>query len=155
MTPNEALAAMLRPAGGGLYVVSTGRAQQLAVQQQLYGVADEAAIQAAFLASLDRIASAKAIILGVPSDTGAGFRRGANLAGEEIRGLGRQGAFHGEIASFIVLICSERSAPCSRNRPRIPNLCCLFEFFQFLHERRTGLFAAAAAYSPRIPGRAQ
>lgn len=76
---------MLRPAGGGLYVVSTGRAQQLAVQQQLYGVADEAQIQAAFLANLERIATAKAIILGVPSDTGAGFRRGANLAPQAIR----------------------------------------------------------------------
>ncbi len=79
------LAAMLRPAGGGLYVVSTGRAQQLAVQRQLYGVEDEAAIQTRFVANLGRIASARAVILGVPSDVGAGFRRGANLGPQAIR----------------------------------------------------------------------
>ena len=84
--PRAELAAMLRPAGGGLYVVSTGRAEQLAVQRQLYGVADEAAIQAAFLAALDRVATAKAVILGVPSDVGAGYRRGASFGPQAIRG---------------------------------------------------------------------
>ncbi len=83
--PRAELAAMLRPAGGGLYVVSTGRAEQLAVQRQLYGVEDEAAIQAAFLGALDRVASAKAVILGVPSDVGAGFRRGASFGPQAIR----------------------------------------------------------------------
>ena len=76
---------MLRPAGGGLYVVSTGRAEQLAVQRQLYGVEDEAAIQAAFLGALDRVASAKAVVLGVPSDVGAGYRRGASFGPQAIR----------------------------------------------------------------------
>ena len=85
MTARTELAAMLRPAGGGLYVVSTGRAQQLAVQRQLYGVEDEAAIQARFVAALDKISSARAIVLGVPSDVGAGFRRGANLGPQAIR----------------------------------------------------------------------
>lgn len=88
VSPDEArrdLRAMLRPAGGGLYVVSTGRAAQLAVQQQLYGVASEAEIQARFEAAIDRIASARAIVLGVPSDVGAGYRRGANLGPQAIR----------------------------------------------------------------------
>ena len=76
---------MLRPAGGGLYVVSTGRAEQLAVQRALYGVADEAAIHAAFVAALDRVATARAVILGVPSDVGAGFRRGASFGPQGIR----------------------------------------------------------------------
>ena len=58
------LEAMLRPAAGGLYVVSTGRAAQLEVQRQLYGAADEATIQARFVAALDRIATARAVILG-------------------------------------------------------------------------------------------
>ena len=79
------LAAMLRPAAGGLYVVSTGRAAQLEVQRHLYGAADEATIQARFTAALDRIATAKAIVLGVPSDVGAGYRRGANLGPQAIR----------------------------------------------------------------------
>jgi agmatinase len=76
---------MLRPSAGGLYVVSTGRAAQLEVQRHLYGVSDEASIQNRFVAALDRIANAKAIILGVPSDVGAGYRRGANLGPQAIR----------------------------------------------------------------------
>lgn len=83
--PRAQLEAMLRPAAGGLYVVSTGRAEQLEIQRHLYGVSDEADVQARFLAALDRIASARAVILGVPSDVGAGYRRGANLGPQAIR----------------------------------------------------------------------
>ena len=79
------LQAMLRPAAGGLYVVSTGRAAQLEVQRHLYGVSDEADIHACFVAALDQIVSARAVILGVPSDVGAGYRRGANLGPQAIR----------------------------------------------------------------------
>ena len=79
------LEAMLRPAAGGLYVVSTGRAAQLEVQKHLYGTDDESQIQARFTAALDRIANARAVILGVPSDVGAGYRRGANLGPQAIR----------------------------------------------------------------------
>jgi len=82
----DELRAMLRPVGGGLYVVSTGRAQQLAVQRAYYGVEDEARITEQFHAAIDRIATARAVILGVPSDVGAGFRRGANLGPQGIRG---------------------------------------------------------------------
>ena len=35
MTPLEELALLLRPAAGGLYLVSTGRAEQLALQRRL------------------------------------------------------------------------------------------------------------------------
>src|SRR5438045_7597231 len=80
-----ALEAMLRPAAGGLYVVSTGRAAQLEVQKHLYGTDDESQIQARHLAALDRISGARAIVLGVPSDVGAGYRRGANLGPQAIR----------------------------------------------------------------------
>jgi arginase family enzyme len=76
---------MLRPAGGGLYVVSTGRAAQRELQSHLYGANDDAAIFARFLGAIDQIASAKAVILGVPSDVGAGYRRGANLGPQAIR----------------------------------------------------------------------
>jgi arginase family enzyme len=79
------LQAMLRPSAGGLYVVSTGRAAQLEVQKHLYGTDDESQIQERFTAALDRIANARAIILGVPSDVGAGYRRGANLGPQAIR----------------------------------------------------------------------
>jgi guanidinobutyrase len=85
VTPLEELAVLLRPAGGGLYLVSTGRDEQEALQRRWYGAADEAAVHAGFLRSLERITSAKVIVLGVPSDTGAGFRRGANLGPQGIR----------------------------------------------------------------------
>ncbi len=80
------LGAMLRPAAGGLYVVSTGRAEQLAIQEQLYGVHGEAAVRTSWQATLDRIATARVAVLGVPSDVGAGYRRGANLGPQGIRG---------------------------------------------------------------------
>jgi agmatinase len=65
--------------------VTTGREAQLEVQRHIYGAADEATIQSRFLAALDKIASARAVILGVPSDVGAGYRRGANLGPQAIR----------------------------------------------------------------------
>lgn len=85
MTPQEELALLLRPAAGGLYLVSTGRAQQLAVQRRLYGADSDADVTARFRESLDRIAGARAILLGVPSDVGAGFLRGSNMGPQAIR----------------------------------------------------------------------
>ena len=90
MTPVEELALLLRPSGGGLFLLSTGRREQIALQRRLYagdpGVAEAAdddaaaaAIQAAFVARLGRIARTKLVVLGAPSDVGAGYRRGANL----------------------------------------------------------------------------
>ncbi|EYF04222.1 arginase family protein [Chondromyces apiculatus] len=85
MLPREELALLLRPAAGGLYVVSTGRAEQLAMQQQLYRADSAAEVQSRWLESLERIQTARVILLGVPSDVGAGYRRGANLAPQFIR----------------------------------------------------------------------
>jgi agmatinase len=85
MDPQFELSCLLRPAGGGLYVVSTGRAEQLAVQRELYGVEDETAIAARWRADLARIAEADVVMLGVPSDVGAGFLRGSNLGPQAIR----------------------------------------------------------------------
>jgi agmatinase len=85
MTPLEELALLLRPAGGGLYLVSTGRAEQERLQQRLYGAASPAEVDARFSEALAQVAGAKAIVLGVPSDVGAGFRRGANLGPQAIR----------------------------------------------------------------------
>jgi guanidinobutyrase len=74
----EDLGLMLRPAGGGIYTVSTGREAQLAVQRTIYGGNEPAEIQRAWRAALGRAASAQVVILGVPSDTGAGLVRGAS-----------------------------------------------------------------------------
>ena len=85
LSPLEELALLLRPAGGGLYLVSTGRAEQEALQQRLYGARDQDEVAARFTESLAKIAAAKVIVLGIPSDVGAGFRRGANLGPQAIR----------------------------------------------------------------------
>lgn len=85
MSPLDELATILRPAGGGLFLVSTGKAEQEALQQQLYGASDATQVQQRFRDSLARIATAKGVLLGVPSDVGAGFRRGANLGPQFIR----------------------------------------------------------------------
>jgi agmatinase len=90
MTPVDELALLLRPAGGGVFLLSTGRREQIALQRELYaeelGAAARAsddraeqAIHAAFVARLHRIAEAEVVLLGAPSDIGAGYRRGANL----------------------------------------------------------------------------
>lgn len=85
MTPLEELAVLLRPAGGGLYLVSTGKAEQDALKRRFYGAESDEDVTEKFLAELSRIATAKVLILGIPSDVGAGFRRGANLAPQAIR----------------------------------------------------------------------
>ncbi len=85
MTPLEELALLLRPAGGGLYLVSTGKAEQQALQRRFYAADSEADVTHKFLADLARIERAKVVMLGVPSDVGAGFRRGANLGPQAIR----------------------------------------------------------------------
>jgi agmatinase len=79
------LAVLLRPAGAGLHLVSTGRAEQDALARRLYGATTEDEVAARFREALARVPSARAFVLGVPSDVGAGFRRGANLGPQAIR----------------------------------------------------------------------
>lgn len=85
MSPLEELATLLRPAGGGLHLVSTGRAEQEQLQQQLYRASSPSEVGARFRDALARIEAAEVVVLGVPSDVGAGFRRGANLGPQAIR----------------------------------------------------------------------
>ncbi|MEZ4361303.1 MAG: arginase family protein [Kofleriaceae bacterium] len=81
----DELALLLRPAGGGLYLVSTGRAEQEQLQRRLYGAASSAEVDERFREALARIGEARAVVVGIPSDIGAGFRRGANLGPQAIR----------------------------------------------------------------------
>jgi arginase family enzyme len=85
MEASRELELLLRPAGGGLYLVSTGKAEQRALQRRLYGAADDAGVDARWRETLARVRAARGFILGVPSDVGAGFRRGANLGPQAIR----------------------------------------------------------------------
>ena len=81
----EELSWLLRPAGGGVYLVSTGRQAQQALQRRYYEAQTDADVTQRFLATLEDVQRARVIVLGVPSDTGAGFRRGANLGPQAIR----------------------------------------------------------------------
>jgi arginase family enzyme len=81
----EELSSLLRPAGGGVYLVSTGRAAPLELQRRYYAADTDEDVTRRFLETLDRIPQARVVLLGVPSDTGAGFRRGANLGPQAIR----------------------------------------------------------------------
>ncbi|HFE46830.1 MAG TPA: arginase family protein [Nannocystis exedens] len=85
LSPVDELAALLRPACGGLYLVSTGRGEQIALQRRLYGADDEAQVQERWRQALAGIVDAKAVILGMPTDIGASFRRGANLGPQALR----------------------------------------------------------------------
>lgn len=85
MSPLDELATLLRPAGGGLYLVSTGKAEQESLQQRLYGASTPEQVRQRFRDSIEKIATAKGVLVGVPSDVGAGFRRGANLGPQGIR----------------------------------------------------------------------
>ena len=85
LPPRDELGHLLRPAGGGVHLVSTGRAAQLELQRKLYNVATDDEVRARFLAQLERIPHARGVILGIPSDVGAGFVRGANLGPQVIR----------------------------------------------------------------------
>ena len=84
----DELQLLLRPAGGGLYLVSTGAAEQKAVQRRYYGKDNDSDVTEAFLSNLAKVAdkSTRVVVLGIPSDTGAGFRRGANLGPQALRG---------------------------------------------------------------------
>ena len=85
MQPLDELATILRPAGGGVYLVSAGKAEQLQLQQRLYGVKTENEVRAKFRAALELIPKARGVLLGIPSDVGAGFQRGANMGPQGLR----------------------------------------------------------------------
>lgn len=76
---------LLRPAGAGVHLVSTGKAAQEALQRRLYGVSETSAVADAHRAALARVEGAKIALLAIPSDVGAGFRRGSNLGPQAIR----------------------------------------------------------------------
>ncbi len=78
MDPLDELALLLRPAGGGVPLVSAGREAQAEAQRRLHRAATDDEVRGRFRARLGRAGAARAVMLGVPSDVGAGFLRGAN-----------------------------------------------------------------------------
>ncbi len=81
----ETLHAILAPAGGGVHVLSTGLAETQALQQAIYSASGIEEITERWHATLENITKSKVVLLGVPSDTGAGFVRGSNQGPAVIR----------------------------------------------------------------------
>ena len=110
MSPLDTLTELLRPAGGGVYVVSTGVAEQRALQQAIYQAPTPDAITARWQAALARVPDARVVVLGVPADNGAGFTRGSNRAPAKLRGhlLGRA---HPLFSSDVIDVGDVRVVP--------------------------------------------
>lgn len=85
LSPTAELGHLLRPPGGGLYLVSTGAAEQREMQRRLLDASTDAEVSAKWREAIERVAEAKVVVLAVPSDVGAGFRRGANLGPQAMR----------------------------------------------------------------------
>ncbi|MFO0550205.1 MAG: arginase family protein [Polyangiaceae bacterium] len=75
MLPRDVLSHILAPQG--IFVVTTGQDEVGQFLAKRYGTLDSGEIRERFLERLDRIASARVLLLGVPMDIGAGFERGA------------------------------------------------------------------------------
>jgi arginase family enzyme len=140
MTPLEELQHLLRPAGGGLHVVSTGRAEQLALQQRLYGASDPGDIHARWEEALTSVPYARTVVLGIPSDVGAGYVRGANLAPGALR---------------TALLDDAPDFPQQLRRNGVVDLGDVFVCPQLLHDdmlSEAQLAASRRALYPGLPG---
>ena len=113
------LARFLRPAGGGLYTVSTGRPEQEALQRQLYGARDAEQIDDRWREALASVASARVAILGIPSDCGAGLVRGAAYGPAAVR-------------AAVLRLCPDWRAVAARER--IVDIGDVFVVPQLLHD---------------------
>jgi agmatinase len=79
------LARFLRPAGGGIHTVSTGRSEREALQRRIYDAADAEDVQRRWADALASLGRARVAVLGIPSDCGAGLVRGAAFGPEGVR----------------------------------------------------------------------
>ena len=80
MTPDQKLKGYLRPPGKGIYAVSSGRTLASQLLKQIYQTASQSGIQRQWQKNLQRIKKARIILIGCPSDNGAGIVRGSNMA---------------------------------------------------------------------------
>jgi agmatinase len=85
MALHDELALLLRPAGGGVPLVSAGLEDQRALERRLAGVHTDAEVLGRWREDLARAGKARAGRLGRPSDVGAGHRRGASFGPSAVR----------------------------------------------------------------------
>ncbi|MCP4445109.1 MAG: arginase family protein [Myxococcales bacterium] len=82
---HKTLETILAPAGGGVHLVSTGLEETQELQRAIYGAASVQGIGTCWHRSIEKISESSIVLLGVPSDTGAGFVRGASQGPAGIR----------------------------------------------------------------------
>ncbi len=68
-----------------MYLVSSGREAQRALQRRLYDVARDDEVEVRWRRDLEAAAGARVVLLGIPSDVGGGLQRGANLGPAALR----------------------------------------------------------------------
>lgn len=85
MNAVEILEKILRPPGRGIATFATAQGMSMPLLQRLYGTDKWDEILAKWKTSLNNIATAETILLGVPSDVGACVYRGANFGPKGIR----------------------------------------------------------------------
>lgn len=81
----ERLRLLLRPPGKGILTFSTGGGYASRVLKMLYGTDEEDDARNSWLDSLQKIRRCDKIVIGIPSDSGAGILRGANFGPIGIR----------------------------------------------------------------------
>lgn len=79
LQPLEKLRCLLRPAGRGIHTPTSGSGHAKPMQRLLYQTDEPAQVETAWQGALAKLTEARTILLGVPSDTGAGVLRGANF----------------------------------------------------------------------------
>lgn len=85
LTALDKLRLFLRPPGKGIYTPSTGGGYAQRLHQTLYGTSDPKQVQDAWEENFQKIRRVESVLLGVPSDTGAGIMKGANFGPLGIR----------------------------------------------------------------------
>jgi arginase family enzyme len=81
----DQIARFLRPAGGGIHTVSTGKQVREQLQRSFYDARDAEEVQVKWRKALDAIGRARVAVIGIPSDCGAGLARGAAFGPEGVR----------------------------------------------------------------------
>ena len=137
LNPADELAAMLRPAGAGIFTVSSGREEQLRVQRAVYGAASEADVDRAWRRALGGIGGARVAILAVPSDCGAGLVRGAS---------------YGPMALRQAMLAAEPGLGAWMERERVVDVGDVAVIPHLLHDEMVSEGQAAACRAALYPG---
>lgn len=107
LAPLDRLQLLLRPPGRGLPVISMGGGYAAPLLRSLYGSHEISEVEAAWKENLKDITTAEIILLGIPSDTGAGMIRGSNFGPLGIRSayLSRFGSYRTCLLDIGDVIC--------------------------------------------------